>query len=98
VTHPGRDGAAGSEPEPSVVARRHDRRLRCAVAAVSPFTVWRSPSERGKGVVARSAIRAQRRPLQRVLPSGDGKRRDPPEARSKSAGARSPRLAKENTR
>jgi hypothetical protein len=41
-------------------------------------------------VVARSAIGAQRRPVGRVLPSGDGKWRDPPEGRRKSGRSRDP--------
>jgi hypothetical protein len=46
------------EPEPSVVARRHDPSVAAPCAVVSPFTVGRSPSARGKGVVARNAIGA----------------------------------------
>jgi len=48
----------------------------CAVWGVSPFTVGRSPSGRGKtaGVPAPSGARGA---LRRLLPSRDGERREP---------------------
>jgi hypothetical protein len=54
------------EPEPSVVARRH------APPPSLRRVLWFSRFPSG-AALARCAIEAQRRPWQRVLPSGDGK-------------------------